>query len=83
VSTITHWSIYRRGSFPNAPSERIALVPGDQAITTLVEYGMEPDAARSVIERGMSITVGELTVIATHRAQRAHRCRSSSSRRWT
>jgi hypothetical protein len=56
VSTITHWSIYRRGTVFNTPSERIALVPGDQAITTLVEYGMEPDAARSVIERGMSIT---------------------------
>jgi hypothetical protein len=65
VSTITHWSIYKRGTVPNAPCERIALVPGDQAVTTLVEHGMEPRAARCVIERGMSITVGELTVIAT------------------
>jgi hypothetical protein len=69
VSTITHWSIYKRGTVPDTPSERIALVPDDQAVTTLVEHGMEPDAARRVIERGMSIAVGELTVIATHRAE--------------
>jgi hypothetical protein len=65
VSTITHWSIYKRGTVLNTPSERIALVPGDQAVTTLVEQGMEPDAARAVIDGGMSITVGELSVIAT------------------
>jgi hypothetical protein len=54
-----------RGTAPNTPSARIALVRGDQAVTTLVEQGTEPDAARSVIDRGMSITVGELSVIAT------------------
>jgi hypothetical protein len=72
VSTITHWSIYKRGAVLDRPPEPIALVPDDQAVTTLVEHGIEPDAARRVIERGMSITVGELTVIATHRAERAH-----------
>jgi hypothetical protein len=56
VSTITHWSIYRRGTVFNTPFEPIALGPGDQAVTTLVAQGMEPAAARSVIERGMSIT---------------------------
>lgn len=71
MSTVAHWSIYKRGTVLNTPSERIALVPDDQAVTTLVEHGMEPDAARRVIERGMSITVGELSVIATHRAGRA------------
>jgi hypothetical protein len=71
VSTITHWSIYKRGTVLDTSSERVALVPDDQAVTTLVEHGIEPDAARRVIECGMSITVGELTVIATHRAERA------------
>ena len=65
VTTITHWSIYKRGTVLGAPCERIALVPDDQAITTLVEQGMEPNAARAVVERGMSITIGELSVIAT------------------
>jgi hypothetical protein len=32
VSTITHWSIYKRGTVPNTPSARIALVPGDLTV---------------------------------------------------
>jgi hypothetical protein len=73
VSTITHWSIHKRGTVPGTPSKRIALVPDDQAVATLVEHGIEPDLARRVIERGVSITIGELSVIATHRAERAPR----------